>query len=86
MNTSFLLMAQYNGRAIIPIDVVCADYFSHLTPEKLTRKISAGEIKIPIIRMEASQKSAKGIHLHDLAAYLDKRREAAEREMKALCR
>ncbi|MFD2883207.1 pyocin activator PrtN family protein [Pseudomonas lini] len=34
MNTVFLLMAQYNGQAIIPLERVCADYFSHLTPEK----------------------------------------------------
>ena len=31
MNTAFLLMAQYNGQAIIPLANVCADYFSHLT-------------------------------------------------------
>lgn len=32
MNTAFLLMAQYSGAAVIPIDRVCKDYFSHLTP------------------------------------------------------
>jgi hypothetical protein len=85
MNTAFLLMAQYNGRAIIPLDVVCRDYFSHLTPEKFLRKVSAGEIELPVTRMEASQKAARGIHLQDLATYLDKRREAAARELKAMC-
>ena len=38
MNTALLLMAQYGGKAIIPIDEVCRDYFSHLTPTKLVRK------------------------------------------------
>ncbi len=84
MNTLFLLMAQYNGQAVIPVDRVCKDYFSHLSFDKFLRKVGAGEIEIPITRMEASQKSAKGVHLQDLAEYLDKRRGAALRELKAL--
>jgi hypothetical protein len=85
MNTLFLLMAQYDGQAVIPVDRVCKDYFSHLSFDKFLRKVGAGEIEIPVTRMEASQKSARGVHLQDLATYLDKRREAAVREMKALC-
>ncbi|MBV8664655.1 MAG: pyocin activator PrtN family protein [Hyphomicrobiales bacterium] len=84
VNTTFLLMAQYHGRAIIPVDVVCRDYFSHLTPDKFLRKQAAGEIDLPLVRIEASQKAAKGVHLSDLAAYLDRRREAAVREHQAL--
>ena len=70
MNTAFLLMAQYGGKAIVPIEDVCRDYFSHLNPTKLVQKISAGEIAIPLVRMEASQK-CEGVHLLDLAKYLD---------------
>lgn len=80
MNTAFFLMAQYNGRAVIPIDEVCRDYFHHLSPDKFLRKATTGEIRLPIVRMEASQKAAKGVHLMDLAGYLDKRREAAIKE------
>lgn len=86
MNTEFLLMAQYEGRAIIPIDIVCRDYFSHLTPDKFLRKAGGGEIAIPVVRIETSQKAAKGIHISDLAVYLDSRRDAARREMTALAR
>lgn len=78
MNTLFLLMAQYNGQAIIPIDVVCSDYFSHLTPDKIKRKVGLGEIDLPIVQMESSQKSARGVHVRDLAAYLDKQHQAAK--------
>ncbi len=84
MNTAFLLLAQYDGAAVIPIERVCRDYFSHLTPEKLVRKISAGEIALPMIRMETSQKSAKGVHLQDLAHWIDKRAEAARKECQQL--
>lgn len=83
MNTLFLLMAQYDGRAVVPVDTVCKDYFSHLTLPKFLRKVSAGEIALPVVRSERSQKSAKGVHLADLAAYLDKRREIAQYELDA---
>ncbi len=84
MNTAFLLMAQYEGRAIIPVEWVCRDYFSHLTPDKFIRKVSLGDLAIPLVRMEASQKCAKGVHLNDLAQYLDRRVEAARKECQQL--
>ena len=46
-NTMFLLMAQYNGAAVVPLDVVCRDFFSHLTVEKLLRKALRGDIALP---------------------------------------
>ena len=84
MNTAFLLMAQYNGQAVIPADKVRADYFSHLTLPKFLRKISEGQLALPLVRMEASQKSAKGIHLQDLAEYLDARRAEGHREFQKM--
>lgn len=86
MNTAFLLMAQYDGKAVIPVADVCRDYFSHLNEVKFLQKAARGEIKIPLIRLEDSQKSAKGVHLQDLADYIDKRREAAQRELHQLTR
>lgn len=81
MNTAFLLMAQYNGRAIIPMDMVVRDYFPHLSADKFQRKTTLGEIKLPIVRIDpGTQKSAKGVHLTDLAKYLDDRRAAAVKE------
>jgi len=81
LNTAFLLMAQYNGQAIIPAGTVVRDYFNHLTLDKFVRKVSMGEINIPLVRIEAgSQKSAKGVHLTDLAKWIDDRRAAAVKE------
>lgn len=80
MNTTFLLMAKYDAVPVIPIDVVCRDFFAPLTLPILLRKISAGDIPLPLVRMEASQKGAKGVHLTDLAAYIDKRTAAARKE------
>ena len=79
-STAFLLFAQYGGKAVIPVEDVCKDYFCHLTPEKFLRKVGAGEIAIPVVRAEASQKAAKGVYLQDLADYLDHRRALALKE------
>jgi len=82
MNTRFLLMAQYNARAVIPVSDVCRDYFMHLTPPKLIAKIERGEIKLPLLRIEGgSQKATKGVHIADLADWIDARREAARKEL-----
>jgi len=86
MNTAFLLMAQYNGAAIIPVAAVVKDYFPHLTVNHFVRKASVGEIKIPVVSIEQSQKAAKGVHLQDLADYLDARRKIARKEMEAFLR
>lgn len=80
MNTAFLLMAQYGARAIIPLERVCADYFSHLTPAKLRLKVDAGEIVLPLMRVDDSQKAANAVHLMDLAEYLDAQRVKAKSE------
>ena len=77
-------MAQYNT-AIIPLDTVCRDYFGHLSPQLLWRKYNAGEIQMPIVSIDpTSVKSAKGVSIADLAAYLDKRMEIARAEVKTL--
>ena len=85
MNTVFLLMAQYNAQAVIPVAAVVKDYFPHLTTEKFVRKVSMGDINIPLMRIEPrSQKAAKGVHVNDLAEYLDARRAAAVKEANQL--
>ena len=83
--TLFLLMAQYQGRTIVPLDQVCRDFFGHLSVEKLLRKALRGDLALPIVRIETSQKSQRGVHLVDLATYIDKRREAALKECRQLC-
>jgi len=84
MSTALFLMAHYQGKAIIPLEVVCKDYFPHLNVMQLLRKVGAGEIRLPVTRIEASQKAAKGVHLSDLAEYIEGRRDAARKEMQQL--
>jgi hypothetical protein len=84
MNTLFLLMAQYNAQAVIPLARVCEDYMN-LTVEKFKSKCLSGEIDLPIVRLGAdSQKAALGIYLKDLADYIDTQRERATKEQNKL--
>lgn len=84
MMTILMLAACNDGNPIIPLDKLCRDYFTHLTPQKLVRKVADGHIPLPLVRLEDSQKSAKGVHVSDLAEYLDERREEALREHRQL--
>lgn len=84
MTTLFLLLAQYKGITIVPVEQVCRDFFPHMTPEKFVRKVNEGQLAIPMIRIEPSQKAAKGVYLQDLADYIDARRMAALKEYRAL--
>ncbi|WP_260524888.1 pyocin activator PrtN family protein [Pseudomonas sp. MWU16-30317] len=43
-------------------------------------KVASGEIDFPLVRIEGSQKSARGVHLADLAQYIDMRAEEARAE------
>lgn len=84
MNTLFLLMAQYSGQAVIPLSQVCTDYMG-LTVEKFKSKCLSGEIDLTIVRLGAkSQKAALGIHINDLATYIDIQREKAVLERNKL--
>jgi len=84
MNTLFLLMAQYNGQAVISLDRVCADYMN-LTVEKFKTKQLTGEIDIPVVRLGPnSQKAGLGVHLKDLADYIDCQRAKAIKDQNKL--
>jgi excisionase family DNA binding protein len=83
MDTVSILMAQYGGKAIVPLADVCRDYFAPLTAPTLVRKISAGEIELILVRMEHSRKSAKGVRIQDLAHYIDTRETIGAEATKA---
>ena len=78
--TVAILREQYGPRVIIPLDRVIEDYFSGISQEHLLRRIGEGKLDLPVVRIDASQKSAKGVALVDLATYLIRRIEAARKE------
>ena len=81
-NTLFLLLAQFNGRTFVPLEDLCQQFFPHLSAEKLWRK--RHEIALPMHAMEGSQKALKGVHIQDLADYLDARAAEAREDCRKL--
>lgn len=84
MKTSLILMAQYDGRAVVPLWEICRDCFTHLTPDGFVAKADAGEIQIPIVRMDDSKRSPRGVHLADLATCIEKQTRLARRQCRKL--
>ncbi|WP_207100404.1 pyocin activator PrtN family protein [Paracoccus shandongensis] len=80
MDTLWMLTGRYQGLPLIPVDRVVEDFFPHLNRTNFLRKVTDGHIALPLVNVEASQKSAKAIHLAVLASYLDARHEVARRE------
>ena len=77
MNTVFLLLAQY-GTAAIPLSRVASDFLG-LSPAKAARLAGSRQLAVPAFRL-GSQKAPWLVHVSDLAAYLDREREAAAEE------
>ena len=84
MNTAFILLAQYDGRDVLPIETVAKDYFPHINATGLVGNITRGEIALPLVRIDTGQKAARGIHVADLANYIDARRAAAVKELRQM--
>lgn len=84
MDTFWMLLGRYQSRPFIDVETVCEDFFPHLSPAKFTRKVEDGTIRLLLVRVEGSQKSAKCIYLRDLATYLDERRQEALCEFERL--
>lgn len=84
MNTLFLLIAKHDGQAMLSADVVCREYFAPLSLPTFMRKVSAGNIPVPLLKKERSQKGARLVHLQDLPDYIDRQRVEAKRELKKM--
>ncbi len=81
MKTSMILLAQYET-AVIPLERVRDDYFDGMTDRAFKRSLADGRIRLPVTRMAGSQKAARGVHLNDLAEYIDRQREEALRTLR----
>ncbi|MEL4280735.1 pyocin activator PrtN family protein [Shewanella mangrovisoli] len=78
MNTAFLLMAQFN-KAIVPLDEISEEYFA-LAPRTAQNYAKAGRLPVPAFRGGEGNKAPWLVNINDLAAYLDKQRDAAAKD------
>ena len=69
--TLFLLMAEFDGRAAVPITEVAPRYFGDQHPEVIRRKAKNREYPVLCRRMGESQKAPYMVKLEDLARHLD---------------
>lgn len=78
MNTIFMLMAEYNGKAAVELKDVC-DKFG-LNSKTANERASRSALPVPVFRLESSQKAPWMVHLTDLAAWIDRSRNEAAAE------
>ncbi|WP_227369867.1 pyocin activator PrtN family protein [Halomonas sp. M20] len=76
MNTYFGLLAEFNGRAEIPLEEIAPRYFG-ISPKTAGARAIAQALPVPAYRAMDSQKSPWLVSAVDLARYLDERREQA---------
>ena len=62
LSTAFLLMAQFEGRILIPLEEVRAAYFYHLSMPRFSQKLAAGDIELPVMHLDGTLQSARGVH------------------------
>jgi len=76
VDTLWMLLGKYEGQPVISDEVVARDHFG-LDRRVFLRKVDDGSIALPLVRMEESQKGRKGVHVRDLANYIDQKRADA---------
>lgn len=79
MKTIFLLMAQFDGRAEIPLDEIRSQYLPELSDKEAKRRASLHRLPFPVHRL-GSAKSRWMVNLNDLAAYIDDQMAEARQE------
>lgn len=76
MNTYFGLLAEFGGRAEIPLEEVAPRYFG-ISARTASMRAGAQALPVPVYRAGDSQKSPWLVSAVDLAKYLDERRAEA---------
>jgi hypothetical protein len=77
-------MARHDARPVLSLEEVCKEYFAPLTLAVMIKKLAKGDIALPVMRSEDSQKASRTVHLNDLAVFIDGQREKALKEMRQL--
>lgn len=81
MNTTFLLMAQFN-KPILELSEVCTTYLNIEKKEAYSLALKQN-LPFPVFRC-GSQKSPWLVNINDLATWLDNEREKAKKDWKAV--
>jgi hypothetical protein len=66
----FLLMAEYGGRVLLPLEEVCEKIFG-MSIKTANRKANANELPLAAVRFSNSQKAPFMISIQDLAIFIE---------------
>lgn len=81
-STYFGLLAEFDGRAQLPLEEVAPRYFG-INVKTAGARALAQSLPVPAYRAVKSQKAPWFVNAMDLALYLDQRREEAFQEWQA---
>nr|WP_290693769.1 pyocin activator PrtN family protein [Halomonas sp. UBA3074] len=83
MNTYFGLLAEFDGRAELPLEEVAPRFFG-ISPRTAAFRAGAQALPVPAYRAGDSQKSPWLISAIDLAQYIDQKRAEAREQWKIM--
>lgn len=83
MNTYFGLLAEFNGRAELPLDEVAPRYFG-ISARTASARAGAQALPVPAYRAGDSQKSPWLVSAVDLAKYLDECKADAHKQWRSV--
>ena len=75
------MMSRYDYLPLLPLDAVLADFFGGMSAKVFLRKVTEGEINLPVVSMGSGQKATRAVHVRDLIAYITARRAEARHYM-----
>lgn len=81
--TLFLLMAEHQGKTVLPVDEVAEKYWN-MSAAQARRLANEGRFPLPCFRMNNSRKAPWVVLLTDLAQHIDQRRQEAIDEAHAM--
>ncbi|MDR5901040.1 pyocin activator PrtN family protein [Halomonas icarae] len=81
--TYFGLLAEFEGRAEIPLEEVAPRYFG-INARTASTRACAQALPVPVYRALDSQKSPWLVSAGDLAEYLDRRKAQARQQWQAV--
>ncbi|CCN85493.1 conserved hypothetical protein [Vibrio nigripulchritudo SFn27] len=78
MNTNFALLARF-GSPTVQLKEICNEFFG-ITPKTAEERAKACDFPIPTFKLRESQRCPTMVKVEDLAQYIDKQYEVAQKE------
>ncbi|NVJ59787.1 MAG: pyocin activator PrtN family protein [Gammaproteobacteria bacterium] len=78
MNTNFALLARFESPTV-ELKQISQEFFG-ITPKTAEQRAKACDFPVPTFKLRDSERSPSLVKIEDLAAYIDKRHEAAKHD------